>query len=213
MTRNDVNSEALRMTAGFFVVITSLVLIAGCGGSSGKTKTATAVAPTTTAVHIYAPYSEDNKPTVSVTKTVAGECFTGSIISHRSDAWRCIDGNELQDPCFAAALNSRTVICPQHGPWGAAIRLTLTKDLPTANNVSSEPTTPPAWALELTNGARCLFVAGATSIVADLRYNYQCTEGLILYGNENRSTDSWTIFGRHGSTGQLIPQNIASIWF
>jgi hypothetical protein len=119
----------------------------------------------------------------------------------------------LQDPCFAAALNSRAVICPQKGPWGAAIRITLTKGLPAANNVSSEPTTPPAWALELTNGARCLFVAGATSIVADLRYNYQCTDGLILYGNENRSTEPWTIFGRRGSTGQLTPENIAAIWF
>jgi len=203
----------------FVIAFTSAVLISGCGSSSsssGKTKTVTATtaaAPTTTAVHIYTPYSESNKPTVSVTKTVAGECFTGSTISHRSDAWRCIDGNELQDPCFAAALNSRAVICPQSGPWRVAIRLNLTKGLPAASNVSSEPLRAPAWALELTNGARCPFVAGATSIVADLRYNYQCTDGLILYGNENRSTEPWTIFGRHGSTGHLIPESIKAIWF
>ncbi len=207
-------------------VVAGAALVSGCGSSETKTVTvrppaATQTTPAQTAVHIYAPYSAEGKLTVHVTKTTAGECFTGSIISQRSDAWRCNDGNELQDPCFAAVLNARSVVCPQNGPWsGELLRITLAKGLPSNganilrdNNAAKEPLADPAWAIELANGARCLFLAGTSSIVAGLRQNYECTAGWTLYGNETRSAQPWSIFGRHGSTGQLTPEAIAAIWF
>jgi hypothetical protein len=56
-------------------------------------------------------------------------------------------------------------------------------------------------------------LAGTSSIVAGLRQNDECTDGLSLHGNETRSCEPWTIFGRGGSTGQLAPETIAAIWF
>lgn len=35
----------------------------------------------------------------------------------------------------------------------------------------------PAWALELENGQRCVFVSGATGVIADMRWNYFCGKG------------------------------------
>jgi hypothetical protein len=202
------------------VLAASAIVAAGCGSGTTKTVTvkqtpATATpAAASTAVHIYAPYSAEGKLTVPVTKTGAGSCFTGSIISQRSDAWRCSDGNELLDPCLAAVLNAHSVVCPLEGPWsGQALELKLAKGLPSTGNTARPPLTDPAWAIELVGGERCLFLAGTSSIVADLRQNYECPGNLGLYGNETRSTEPWTIFGRKGSTGQLTPEPIAAIWF
>jgi hypothetical protein len=217
---------------GLVVVSTSLLLLSGCGSGATKTVTVRQVAtppPTTTAtaaatrttVHIYAPYSAEGKLIIPVSKASAGSCFTGSIISQRPDAWRCMEGNELQDPCFAAALNSHSVVCPENGPWsGKVIRITLAQGLPSSganilrdNNPNKSPLTDPAWAIELAGGDHCIFLAGTSSVVAGLRENYDCTGGLSLFGNESRMTEPWTIFGRHGSTGQLTPESIATIWF
>lgn len=217
------------------VTVAAASVVSGCGGTTTKTvtvqpgassqsttgATTTAAAPSQTAIHIYAPYSAEGKLVVPVSKTSAGSCFTGSIISQRPDAWRCMEGNELQDPCFAAALNSHSVACPEDGPWtGKVIVITLPGRLPSSganilrdNNPNKSPLTDPAWAIELVGGAHCIFLAGTSSIVAGLRENYNCTSGLSLYGNESRSSEPWTIFGRHGSTGQLTTETIAAIWF
>jgi hypothetical protein len=227
---------------GIIIMIAGVLALSGCGSGATKTVTVrqgttsqtaatvpttgataatTQASPTQTAVHIYAPYSAEGKLIIPVSKTSAGSCFTGSIISQRSDAWRCMEGNELQDPCFAAALDSHSVVCPENGPWsGQVILITLAKGLPSSganilrdNNPSKPPLTDPAWAIELVGGQHCVFLAGTSSIVAELRDDYSCTGGLSLFGNESRTTEPWTIFGRHGSTGQLTPETIKSIWF
>jgi hypothetical protein len=221
---------------GLAIAIAGVLALSGCGSGATKTVTvrqgatgqspATATATTQatsaqTAIHIYAPYSPEGKLIIPVSKTSAGSCFTGSIISQRPDAWRCMEGNELQDPCFAAALNSHAVACPEDGPWtGKVIVITLAHGLPNSganilrdNNPSQSALTDPAWAIELVGGERCLFLAGTSNIVAGLRENYNCTGGLSLYGNESRHSEPWTIFGRHGSTGQLTSESIAAIWF
>ena len=89
-----------------------------------QTPATTTPAAAATAVHIYALYSAEGKLTVPVMKTGSGSCFTGSIISQRSDAWRCSEGNKLLDPCFAAVLNAHAVLFPLEGPWsGQALEL------------------------------------------------------------------------------------------
>lgn len=230
---------ARRWPGSALVLIAGIILLSGCGsgatrtvtvqpGASSQSTTTAATAPAAaqpaaaqTSVHIYAPYSAEGKLIVPVSKTSAGSCFTGSIISQRPDAWRCMEGNELQDPCFAAALNSHSVACPEDGPWtGKVIVITLAQGLPSSganilrdNSPNKSPLTDPAWAIELVAGAHCIFLAGTSSIVAGLRENYSCTGGLALFGNESRHSEPWTIFGRRGATGQLTAENIAAIWF
>lgn len=207
----------MQRLARVVAVVACITCATGCGVSTHKVVSGTAPSPAAarqTAVHIYAPYSEEAKLTVAVAKTVPGDCFVGSIISQRSDAWRCSAGNELLDPCFSGMLNARSVVCPMDGPWsGRVVRITLTRGLPTGNTGTTAPLTDPAWAIELSDGGHCVFLAGTSTIVADLRENYQCTNGVTLYGAESRSVEPWTIFGRAGAAGQLTPEQIAAIWF
>jgi hypothetical protein len=190
------------------------VSAAGCGSTTTVRLMTTAKAQMT-AVHIYAPFGSDGTPTVPISRTVTGECFAGSLSSGRSDAWRCTITNELQDPCFAAGHVARYVLCPEGGPWsGKVMRLNLPHGLPAGqNNSEPPPTTEPAWAVELSDGARCRLLTGTGNIVADLRENYDCTDSMVLYGDANHATQPWTIYGRHGVTGQLTPQPIAAMWY
>jgi len=203
------------------MLIAAVVSIAGaasgCGGSGGtvtvqQTTTAQVQA---TAVHIYAPYGPDGAPSVSISHTVTGECFAASLSTVRSEAWRCMVVNEIRDPCFSAGQVAAYVLCPEGGPWSdKVLRINLSHRLPNVT-VTSEPapTAEPAWAVELADGGRCRLITGATSMVAGLRENYDCTNGVILYGRATRSTQAWTIFGRHGTTGQLTPQVVAAMWY
>ncbi len=125
-----------------------------------------------------------------------GYCFSGSSTAARSDAWRCITGNELDDPCFSTSITALSVICPA-GPWqNAGVEIRLTKPLPRhyanrgAPSLHSQP-----WALELYDGHRCLLASGASTTVEGQRLNYFCTinSHLGLWGFPSRSTEPWTI--------------------
>lgn len=125
-----------------------------------------------------------------------GYCFSGSSTAARSDAWRCITGNELDDPCFSTSITAPSVICPA-GPWqNAGVEIRLTKPLPRhyanrgAPSLRSQP-----WALELYDGHRCLLASGASTTVEGQRLNYFCTinRHLGLWGFPSRSTEPWTI--------------------
>jgi hypothetical protein len=124
-------------------------------------------------------------------------------------------GNYIYDPCFATNHAAHFVLCPEGGPWGRVIRMNLTRELPTLEPPSAEqsPTTEPAWAVELTGGARCVLLEGAGNVLANLRENYKCSDGITLYGDANHASEPWTIFGRQGSAGQLTPETVAAMWY
>ncbi len=50
-------------------------------------------------------------PTVPNAPAREGYCWTSSIALHRADAWRCMIGNAIEDPCFATPDVSDAVIC------------------------------------------------------------------------------------------------------
>ena len=62
--------------------------------------TAASAAGTATTANVYEPFSVTGSPQVRVTQTVRGHCWTGSLASPRRDAWRCLSGNFIYDPCF-----------------------------------------------------------------------------------------------------------------
>jgi hypothetical protein len=84
-----------------------------------------------------------------------------------------------------------------------------TADLGTADPEQS-PTAEPAWAVELTGGAHCVLLEGAGNMLANLWENYECSDGVTLYGD---ASQPWTIFGRRGSVGQLTPEIVAAMWY
>jgi hypothetical protein len=202
------------------VLIVAVVLIAavmsGCGSGSTTVLRQTVAQPQPTAVHIYTPFSASGAPVLPTARTVTGYCWTTSNATARTDAWRCMTGNDILDPCFAANHAAHFVLCPDGGPWsGKVVRMNLSRGLPTVEATSLEPspTTEPAWAVELADGGHCELLLGTGNITANLRESYNCTDGVTLYGDANHTSEPWTIFGRHGSTGQLTPQPVAAMWY
>jgi hypothetical protein len=64
---------------------------------------------------------------VRVTKTLRGSCFAGAIGLPRPDAWRCMAGNFILDPCLESPLGQKVPLVCITG--ARAERLVLTKPL------------------------------------------------------------------------------------
>lgn len=164
--------------------------------------------PARTRVAIYAPFTPDGNLArgITVVQRVRGSCWTGSEGDIRSDAWRCIVGDEILDPCFSGAAG--WVACPTLTSQYKIIRLNLTKPLPMRfadpplNTNKSLPTT-----VTLARNVSCGFSGGATSTVAGLRLNYYCTNHAWLLGAPNRSSPLWTILylpSRHATQATSV---------
>ena len=90
-------------------------------------------------------------PTVPNAPAREGYCWTPSIALHRADAWRCMIGNAIEDPCFATRDVSDVVICGANPVTDAAgFLLRLTKPLPAAGALASP--SPAPWIVQLAIG-------------------------------------------------------------
>jgi hypothetical protein len=136
---------------------------------------------------------KDGKPTTQVVSRRNGDCFTNSTTNTRFDAWRCIVGSSLYDPCFEN-LDSEVgeVLCVST-PWESKGRIVFSDlDPSNRNELPSRP-----WAVKLGSGKRCSFIGGATAVSRGRRLNYVCRSGdpcPCLYGVPNRSKPTWRIF-------------------
>ena len=127
---------------------------------------------------------------VRVTRTLHGSCFSGSIGLPRPDAWRCMVGDEILDPCLEAPSGPREgLVCvfDDH-----AVRLRLVKSLPMRYRNHPEKTFF-AWRLVLANGDVCeRFTGTAAGVVQGQGLVYGCTSGGTTT-DPNRSRLSWTV--------------------
>lgn len=112
--------------------------------------------------------------TLNPQEALKGECLTHSKISPRGDAWRCLSGSRIFDPCYVRVYTQRQeVICPV-APWKTeGTRITLGRELPQPE-VSIDMTQQMPWAMQLVNGKTCLQVNETGKPL------YQCdTYGLV----------------------------------
>ncbi|MFH1487038.1 MAG: hypothetical protein ABIH46_13280 [Chloroflexota bacterium] len=158
-------------------VLLLYVFVAACGrvpAESPKAPESATVAPVQTA----------STEGVSETKVVKfspaapggeeceGYCWTASLADRRSDAFRCMVGNRIFDPCFVV---EGKVICGANPVTKeAGCILKLTKPLPDVKTPASVPDNW-AWIVELGDGTICSFMTGATAGVEGKRLNYGCS--------------------------------------
>jgi len=111
----------------------------------------------------------------------AGTCLGASIAAPpREDAFRCLLGNRIYDPCFS--LGGGLVGCdvdPEAG--AAAIAIAMNSDLPRIER-SSQWTAPAGWLVFLVDGALCQPATGATGSVAGKLATYRCDDGRWILG-------------------------------
>jgi hypothetical protein len=154
-----------------------------------------AEAQTATSVTVYQAFTPHGSVRLH-TRSRSGDCPSGSEATTRRDAWRCFSGNLVLDPCFSSTHDRGIVVCPE-APWlKDAIKIHLTKPLErNFGNHSTPSQSLQPWALELSDGRRCLFADGATNVVEGQRLNYVCGSASqeALWGSPNRTSTTWTI--------------------
>jgi hypothetical protein len=148
------------------ITLLLVVAVAGCSVQSdtGASRTTTSISATKsvpTNLEFYSPWTFDGtlKPSVRVAKTLSdGSCWTTSIADpDENNAWRCMSGDSIYDPCFTPELipDTREVACVDT-PWSAVLMLKLSAPVPYKTmGGNNPPDNPHPWYLVLSNGARC----------------------------------------------------------
>jgi hypothetical protein len=135
-------------------------------------------------------------------------CWETSLAAPRADAWRCIVGNIIYDPCFSTSAKANYVICdvdPSVSSLG--LKATLAHALP-----ASEPSKETqAWFLRLTDGSVCSFLTGATGLFEGDRINYGCTNDITIAGMPH--TDKiWTVKAIPKDATKAVTMSVAEAW-
>lgn len=165
---------------------TCAIVLALAMPAQGASKTSTIV---------FSPWSESGlRGGFTVTEKASGSCWTHSLVTDRADAWRCFEGNDILDPCFARAPRSLTVACAQSPFSNRIVLLSLKKPLIDSENATTRWLQPKGepWGLRLTSGDTCVFVTGATDAVGGERLNYACRKTGWIIGVADHSAPIWT---------------------
>jgi len=122
----------------------------------------------------------------------SGNCWTGSIAAPRGDAWRCMVGNEIFDPCFA--LGAAVVCDANPAVEKSGFRLVPEKPLPSESPAAADPGT--GWLIQLVDGRVCNRATGARGMVDGKMTTYYCTsknpdESAAVLG-ELKTGEVWT---------------------
>jgi hypothetical protein len=119
-----------------------------------------------------------------------GYCWVTSIASQRRDAYRCMVGNRIYDPCFERSQEQ--VACPADASKNTGLLMTLTKPLP-------QPHASPidnVWQMRLASGALCSAGTGTTLP----GYPFYCTGNLVCSAPPAGSQQRDAVFVRCAQT-------------
>jgi hypothetical protein len=161
-------------------------------------------------------------PTLNNNPKIAGECWTNSIASNRPDAWRCMTGNTIHDPCFTTN-NQNYLVCDANPiTKNPGIILQLKKPLPKSDLVQTMQMVP--WIMQLEDGNICQPFTG-TKVTTDagvVNYSCQmakpqqstCESGLLE--NSIQQGDTWTAtlvtYCGNAKVKNKKPVNILQVW-
>jgi hypothetical protein len=134
--------------------------------------------PIRTEISFFDPMLPTEEP-LEISATLKGSCLPFSVVNRASEAIRCFADNGIYDPCWAVAYGAGGHVCLST-PWDeTGVRVTgfvapWPKGYRPESGRSPTTRTVAPWALQLSNGRRCLFVSGATYAIAGQRLNYRC---------------------------------------
>ncbi len=125
-----------------------------------------------------------------------GKCWTGSIAAPRPDAWRCMIGNEIVDPCFASADRNFVICSPNPARGDPGFRLRLTEPLP-KSEIQPQPACDGGWLIELADATLCRPVTGRSFEVQGKTAAYYCGNNfkgreIVLLDGFNTARPLWT---------------------
>jgi hypothetical protein len=180
-----------------------------------------------TEILTYTPYADDlPRPGLVIAST---DSSTGSGIDPSLDCTavlhdlaplRCISPNgPIYDPCFPnLAANSCLFVASPSATTVVRVLLgapTPPRPLQPSVRPSSAPGESIAnpWALDLNDGAQCVFEHGAEDNVGGLRPNYRCSDGRFVFGNPDESRSEWSVQLGASQDGPLTEQiGVTDAW-
>ena len=109
-------------------------------------------------------------------KAVKGYCWATSLASQRSDAFRCISGHLIHDPCFY--ISTKAVGCPENIAANTGIVIRITKPLPPKNNPSNA-FLPLSFRVASANGMVCSANGTGIALTAFGDYHYYCSGNMV----------------------------------
>ncbi|MBA2577041.1 MAG: hypothetical protein H0V05_10450, partial [Euzebyaceae bacterium] len=149
---------------------------------------------------------------IAVESEEVGSCFGGSVtLNGREDAWRCsTENSQILDPCFSEFSSAAEAVACQPTPWSSVVLLYLTESLPSEFSNQGGDTDLP-WALELANEEQCVLIGGATTTLAGMRLNYDCTNGEV-YGENQGSDEAWRVFYQASGASDIREVDVRVLW-
>jgi len=184
-----------------FTIGIALVVVAGAAFAIGRatkhgaSTLRTGSAPVQTIVKVFAPWTPGDtlSPAVKVTgHAFAGDCWTSSQAdSSNPEAWRCISGNMISDPCFAPPEQSNvTQMACAESPWSGVVLLKLAHPLSYGSTGTSKNAGSP-WFMQLANGDRCGHTTGTEPETSGVVLGYGCRLGEAGYPTADGAP--WTV--------------------
>jgi hypothetical protein len=173
------------MTTSRLIPLLLVLCVTGCA----STTTNAPVTPQTREVTITPIDTDGNlagRLTVSQTERKA-ECTPGSFVVAR--AYRCMAGDGIYDPCWAAHHTSPSELFCLLAPWDRTVIEVHSTGPLEAVAEDSDPNF--LWGLELATGQRCLALQGPADEIAGRRLAYGCGKGLYVLANIDRSHRPW----------------------
>lgn len=172
------------------------------------TATTTAARPQGTTVVTYQPWSGTHLAAgIASSKSIVGYCWESSAATARSDAFRCMSGNFIYDPCFVGPASSSVAACPDNNPSTVTV-MQLNQPLPQANPPTNSTS---VWMLLLTGGDGCFAITGAGDEVDGMESSYGCPDGLV-YGSPSRATATWTVHFEPDNGHTLTTKTVAAAY-
>ena len=208
----------------FVAVVLVLLAATACSSASAPTahrptahqavaKASSSPAAPTTVTSTFAPYAADGTLTATVSEHLAGNCWTSSIALPSAHTYRCLADNQILDPCFAppTAIAPSVIACFTD-PWTPGIDLRLTQPLPAADPGSRS--TP--WAIQLSDGVRCVVLTGTVDQVGALDLEYRCgttgEAGLVSSTASAASTAALRVEYRASTAQPLQELTVTTEW-
>lgn len=103
-----------------------------------------------------------------------GYCWTDSIASTRADAFRCMVGNSIFDPCFKVPGRAQVICDVDPLKPHSGFNLQLTQPLPPHTTTPSATAVQP-WLVFLKDGTSCAPATGTLPFVGQQTMRYYCT--------------------------------------
>lgn len=163
---------------------------------------AAAPAHAATKIKRFSPWDGDGNPVVKRYQHGSGECSGASHVNARADAWRCVSGNTVLDPCFVTPTEDAEVFCIAT-PWAKSGSLlgAVLEGVEHGNSPARRP-----WALQV-GKRRCTYLLPRKAKKGRRRPSYRCgksRKGPFLFGAPSTKKKTWTIRSARNSRGRRL---------